>query len=135
MNTPRPRPAVVLLAEDDRELRRLLGDGLRQLGLHVEEVANGLELCDRLQQDVLPDLLISDQRMPGLSGLEVVEQLRANDKALPPFVLLTAFGDASVHELAKRLGAVATLDKPFDIQELHALVGRVLSQRMSIASP
>jgi two-component system response regulator HydG len=71
----------------------------------------------------------SDVRMPGHSGLSVLEYLRSND-AVTPFVVITAFGDASTHAEATRLGAARVLDKPFDLNLLRqALVELVAATR------
>jgi DNA-binding NtrC family response regulator len=66
------------------------------------------------------DLIISDVRMPGYGGLDLLASLRhANSRV--PVILITAFGSASTHAAAKRLGAFATLDKPFDLDDLMTL--------------
>ena len=127
------RPSRVLLAEDDDELRHLLAKILRRDGFDVVEARDGadlLECVDTLTADpaaTVPDLIVSDIRMPGFSGLDVLWALRRGSCATP-MILLTAFGTIETREEAKRLGAVAVLDKPLDpavlIELLHALVGR-----------
>lgn len=134
---PRPRPTIVppqrrraphvLLAEDDGQLRRLVGDALRERGLVVLEVGSGGGLLQTLGSCLLgelpaPDLVLSDQRMPGTTGLEVLEGLRRARWELP-FVLFTAFGDPALIERATRLGATV-VDKPCDVDDLAALVVR-----------
>ncbi len=112
----------LLLAEDDLEMRRLLATRLRRLGFEVVEVADGwqlLELAMAGATDGSPSvgLVISDVRMPGLTGLEVLARLRRS--AYPaPVILVTAFGDRATHAEATRLGAAAVLDKPFELDEL-----------------
>lgn len=116
------RPARVLLAEDDAALRRLLADKLRKDGYVVEEAESGLELLTRLGiQRGAFDLVISDIRMPGVSGLEVLEGLRNGYEPgswAIPVILITAFGDPETHAEAARLGAVI-FDKPFDVDDLR----------------
>ena len=117
----------ILLAEDDSEFRRLLASTLRADGCLVTECADGRELLDRLTSDVLPDeletfdLVISDIRMPGIMGTTILEGLRGW-KVSPPWILITAFGDAATHEAAERQGVVAFFDKPFDLDRLRARV-------------
>jgi CheY-like chemotaxis protein len=121
-------PPLVFLAEDDAELRTLLARRLRKLGCDVVELRNGVELLEQLAGAPgldPPDLVISDHRMPGTTGLDVLGQLRARD-SLTPFVLITAFGDAETHAQARRDGAAAILDKPFEIDDLCALVRGLL---------
>jgi DNA-binding response OmpR family regulator len=121
------RPRRVLLAEDDPSMRRLLAGTLRRDGFQVIEVENGAELLALVGSLLLDpaaagsvDLVISDIRMPGASGLEVLARLRAGDRVTPVF-LITAFGDPATHAEAQRLGA-RTFDKPFDLRELRAAV-------------
>ena len=67
------------------------------------------------------DLVITDVRMPGPSGVEMLEWLRGVVWSIP-VIVITAFGDPVLHAEARRLGALAVLDKPFDVNELLALV-------------
>jgi DNA-binding NtrC family response regulator len=68
-----------------------------------------------------PDVLVSDVRMPGLGGLDVLRGLRHCEWA-NPVILITAFGDEATHLEAVRLGAAAVLDKPFDVDDLRAIL-------------
>jgi CheY-like chemotaxis protein len=111
----------ILLAEDDKEQRELLILVLEQAGYGVTACRNGLQLFEQLEHKEIFDLIISDVRMPALTGLEVLES-QFGDPACPPFICMTAFGDQQTHETARCFGAVATLDKPFDIDEMIDLV-------------
>jgi len=110
----------ILLAEDDSELRELLNFTLTRAGYLVTCCDNGLALLEHLLQPQGFDLVISDLRMPALSGIEVLERLQG--KQLPPVICMTAFGAPLLHAHAKSLGATATIDKPFDLDELIELV-------------
>lgn len=125
-------PPHILLAEDDKEMRALLTHALRRAGYFVTECSNGMELLDHLGSYILPgeeheqvDLVISDIRMPGLTGLEILEGVSKHEN-FPPFFLITAFGDAEAHAQAERFGARAMFDKPFDVDDLLAKVRRVV---------
>lgn len=111
----------ILLAEDDNELRELLNFSLARAGYLVTCCENGLDLLDRLLQPQDYDLVISDLRMPALTGLEVLEYLHDAGQQLP-FICMTAFGDRQTHESAYKFGATATIDKPFDLDEMLTLV-------------
>jgi DNA-binding response OmpR family regulator len=63
--------------------------------------------------------------MPGVSGIGALMQLNYEPLA-PPVVLITAFGDPDVHLWARQLGAAATLDKPFDLDDLRTVLRNVL---------
>ena len=111
----------ILLAEDDEALRELLDFSLTRAGYLVTCCPNGADLLDRLAEGDPFDLVITDLRMPTLSGLEVLER-QLGKRNETPFICMTAFGDQQIHEQAKQLGAVITLDKPFDLDEMIALV-------------
>jgi CheY-like chemotaxis protein len=122
---------VVLLAEDDLEMRLLLSLALQKDGWSVIECKDGMNLLAQLgpllngQNEVECDLIITDIRMPGVTGMEVVEGL-AGLPGCPPVILITAFGDAETHERARQLGVAAVLDKPFEIEEFIRVVHDVL---------
>lgn len=124
----RRRPRV-LLAEDDAALRALLARLLRQEGCDVIEACDGLDLFSRIEAEVNTSgrkahsiaLVVSDIRMPGLSGLEVLSILRCGFWDTP-VILLTAFGDDRTHAEARELGATRVFDKPFDLDEFRRVV-------------
>jgi DNA-binding response OmpR family regulator len=122
----------ILLAEDDKEMRSLLALMLRKEGYQVCECRDGLSLLDMLSSFFLPgeehenfDLIISDIRMPGVTGMEILMGSNELDN-FPPIVLITAFGDKETHVQAERLGAAALFDKPFDIDEMLKTVRAIL---------
>jgi DNA-binding response OmpR family regulator len=132
---PSQRGPSILLVEDDEEMRRVLARALRRDGYGVVEARDGSEALEQLGTVILdrrrrrtggPALLITDVRLPGFSGLEILEGMRL--AALPlPAILITAFGDAETHADAYRLGATYVLDKPFDVDELRAAVQLALA--------
>jgi DNA-binding response OmpR family regulator len=121
------RNRKILLAEDDSALRSLLAVSLKKDGHEITEAADGTEILEVLAADCSTtgrfsfDLVISDVRMPGWSGLDVLVGIRQLADP-PPVLLITAFGDDHLHDQAFQLGAVATLDKPFDLDDFRALV-------------
>ncbi|WP_437753824.1 response regulator [Sorangium sp. So ce1389] len=128
------RPFRVLLAEDDRELRRLLATALRRDGYEVLEARDGNHLLELMGESLVssggtpPDLVVSDVRMPGRSGMELLAGLRREDWSTP-VVLITAFGDPETHAEAYRLGADAVLDKPLDVDDLRIVVQTLIAMR------
>jgi DNA-binding response OmpR family regulator len=121
----------ILLAEDDDELRKLLTWSLHKEGYRVTKCADGIDQLNHLEGYLFLgetsgfDLIISDIRMPGITGIEILEGLHSHDN-FPPMILITAFGDEETHAQADRLGAAAIFDKPFDIEDLLAKVGEIL---------
>lgn len=125
---------VVLLAEDDDELRRLLARKLRRQGCDVVEARTGTQLVELVvEHTVAPiapeqrpaSLVISDLRMPGRSGLDVLRLLRRASVEVP-VILITGFGSREVHDEARLLGATAVFDKPVDLDDLTAAACAVL---------
>ena len=130
---PRWGNSVVLLIEDDAEMRRFLARSLRRDGLRVVEAANGDDALDWLGPWALegnlesaPDLIVSDIRLPYFNGLEILEGVRiAADRV--PVILITGFPDDETIERALALGAECVLAKPFDIADFRSAVRRALN--------
>jgi len=133
-DTDQKIPPGILLAEDDDEMRSLLAWALRKHGFEITECSDGLSLLNHLDSFFSGehpegiDLIISDVRMPGFTGLEILEGL-TDFGIVPPMILITAFGDEETHAIAERLGAVAMLDKPFDLEDLLSIVDDIMFTR------
>ncbi|MEZ4272165.1 MAG: response regulator [Myxococcota bacterium] len=114
---------LVVVAEDDEELRKTISVGLKRRGYRVLEIADGESLGKFLDDpgEPVPDLVISDIQMPGKTGMEALAALRESDWATP-VILMTAFGDSDTKAQATRLGATATVDKPFRLSWLLDIV-------------
>ncbi|NUO51288.1 MAG: response regulator [Polyangiaceae bacterium] len=115
----------VLVVEDDEDFRFLVANALRERGHDVLEAPNGgfaLRSWFGSDSSAMPDVIVSDLRMPGLSGLGLLTLLRGEEwHGL--FVLITAFPEDSTYERAKELGAVVVA-KPVDIMALADMVDR-----------
>jgi two-component system response regulator PilR (NtrC family) len=114
--------ARVAVAEDDPDMRRLVADALRRDGHSVVEVEDGARLQIEVAQvssDAV-DLIVSDIRMPLVTGLEILRNLREQRSKIP-FVLMTAFGDEATRREAVQLGAIV-FSKPFKLDELRGVV-------------
>lgn len=119
----------IVVAEDDAEMRSLLAELMRRDGYEVHEAKDGRELLLVLEavciHGVLPDLIVSDIRMPGYTGLELLWAMREAEIALP-VILITAFSDRKVREGAQRSGAIL-VDKPLDFDDLRRLVRGIVA--------
>ena len=126
------RKPRVLLAEDDPDMRRLVGWVLRRDGYEVAQVPNGMGLLSRVAsanssaRDVPFDVILADVIMPDLTAFDVLEALRCRDIATP-IVLMTAYGAARARVDAAALGAHDVLDKPLDWDRLRAAVREAVS--------
>ncbi|HQR45276.1 MAG TPA: sigma-54 dependent transcriptional regulator [Thermoanaerobaculia bacterium] len=119
--------ARVLVADDDPSFRALLRDVLEGAGHAVTEARDGEEALLFLRRETF-QLVLADQRMPKLDGLALLRKGRSEVPALPPFVLLTAFGTIPEAVEAVRLGAADYLTKPLESpRALLALAGRLLA--------
>jgi DNA-binding response OmpR family regulator len=117
----------IAVIEDDDEMRGLLAVTLNAAGYQISAFRSGLDLLELLDagdtRAAGVDLVISDVRMPGVSGLSLLEGLRSwSGEPPPPMILITAFGSPKLHAQAHDLGAVAVLDKPFAMDDLIAAV-------------
>ena len=128
----RERPWI-LVADDDQEMRSLLTGALRSDGFNVSEAKDGQELLTMLVErkgrdgsPIAPDLVVTDVRMPGATGLRVLSHVRRAHPGVP-VILVTAFGSAELYAQARRLGAATVLDKPLSVQDLLAQVRRLVS--------
>lgn len=125
-------------------MRRLVVEALSADGYDVAEVSDGVELLARVGSSVLfggfgsirepPDLIVTDVRMPGLTGLTVLEGLRRAGGTVP-VVVITAFGDDETHRIAYQSGAVAVFDKPFDLDDLRTIVLHALRPPSGTSRP
>jgi two-component system, response regulator, stage 0 sporulation protein F len=117
---------TVLVADDDDDMRALVASALRADGYDVLEARDGAELLDRLEQALeqpaaRPDIVVTDIMMPRLSGLGVLDALRRAQLHFP-VILMTVLADDSINIVAKRLGAIGVLRKPFDVDDLRTAV-------------
>lgn len=122
--------ARIFVAEDDSEMRRLIQQTLELKSHLVTTTSSALELFDRLnyaQSVGIPvALIISDIRMPGLSGLDVLQHVRS----LPldaPVVLISAFCDEATLDEADRSGAAVVMSKPFELESLLTVIDFLLA--------
>ncbi len=125
-------PAVVLVADDEPTMLELVTRHLRtieQPRLEVIEAADGDEAW-RLARERLPDLVVLDVMMPGMSGWEVCRKIR-QDAALAHtgVLMLTGIGESLNETTSPLFGADEYIDKPFDLEKLDELIERVLAKR------
>ncbi len=127
MDPPRALP-IIVVADDDPEMRAVLRDFLSRTGYGVVEVGSGGELLDLLPR-VAASAIILDKKMPGLSGLDLLSPLRSSYPEIP-VIIITAFGGPQTRQAAERLGAVDYIEKPFKLSDLLAVVRRAVRQEV-----
>ena len=123
MSTVAKEKAVVLIVEDDREMRSLLCDEFCGMGYQLREARNGDEAFLTVLQS-LPDLILAGLRMPA-GGDDYISRLRTIAPTCP-IVVITAFGDATLKAQVVKAGANAYFDKPVRIVDLKNCVQQLL---------
>ncbi|HEX3011736.1 MAG TPA: response regulator transcription factor [Syntrophomonadaceae bacterium] len=114
---------VILLVEDEKKLRDMVAQHLRQEGFKIAQAADGAEAL-QLWMEAKPDLLVLDLMLPKLSGWEVLKKIRQKDNT--PVIALTARADEVDKLLGLELGADDYITKPFSPRELIARIKAVL---------
>ncbi|MEO5367533.1 MAG: sigma-54 dependent transcriptional regulator [Magnetococcus sp. WYHC-3] len=117
----------ILLCEDENNLRQLLALALEESGHEVTAVPDGRAAMEFLARPGI-DLVLTDLRLPDISGLEVLRRARVLD-ASRPVLLMTAFASTETAVTAMREGAFDYLEKPFRVEDLRLVVTRALEQR------
>ena len=117
--------ARILIVEDEDKLRRVVELQLKSGGFEVEQAATAeiaLKLADRA------DIILTDLRLPGMTGLDLLAEIRRQNSRTP-VIVMTAFGTVENAVEAMKAGAVDFLPKPFSLDHLMAVVGKALEVR------
>lgn len=115
----------VLLVDDDRAIRELVGTYLEKNGMRVSLAANGREMRAALEFGA-PDLIVLDLMLPGEDGLVLCRELRAGKFRTVPVLMLTALSEETDRIVGLEMGADDYLAKPFAVRELLARIRAVL---------
>jgi two-component system response regulator AtoC len=118
------KPAVLVI-EDEEKFRRVIGLHLSSTGYEVKAAGTAEEA---LKHAASVDLILTDLKLPGKSGLEVLEEVRAQN-AETPVVVMSAFGTVEIAVEAMKKGAVDFLPKPFSLDHLTVVVEKALEVR------
>ena len=118
------RQRTILVVDDEAPQRRLLGGFLQSLGFRIREAASAEDALTALRQEI-PDMLLLDVRLPGMSGIEALAEIRRIAADLP-VLLITAFADLRQAVAAMKSGADDYLSKPIDLNELEVAIADAL---------
>tara|TARA_B110000008_G_scaffold120935_1_gene123542 strand:- start:2384 stop:3760 length:1377 start_codon:yes stop_codon:yes gene_type:complete len=116
----------IWIADDDEAIRIVLEEGLKSTGLEISTYADGELLIKALDEDK-PDLIISDIKMPGMHGYDLLKHIKNNYEKLP-VIIMTAFTDMQAAIDAYGGGAFEYIPKPFDLDEAIAIVKKALDE-------
>ena len=120
------RKSIVAIVDDDRSAREGIVDLVSAMGFEAQAFERAEDFLQS-HRSGCADCLITDVRMPGMNGLELLDRLHASGKSIPAIVL-TAFTQESDRVRALGAGAVCYLTKPFHENELMRCIGAALSR-------
>ena len=124
--------AHILIVDDDREIRQLVGDYLRNNGFRITLAAEGRQMREALDSARI-DLIVLDLMLPGEDGLTLCRNLRATPAlAQLPVLMLTARGEAIDRVIGLEMGADDYLPKPFEPRELLARIRNILRRARAL---
>lgn len=123
---------IVLVVDDEKNIRFTVVHALKSDNVIVESASGGVEGLRKFQERNY-DLLLIDLRMPGMTGLEMLREIRKTDPAFPPAVIITAYGLPEQLLEAASLGAIDYIRKPFSIRTIRSLVDEIF-ERMELPS-
>ncbi len=118
----------ILVVDDDPTIRTSLAEALADGSVEVRVAASAEDALAKLQDSGVPDVVLSDIRMPGLGGLELLKLLREQAPSVD-VILMTAYDDMPTVVAAMREGAADFLSKPLDLHEVRRILTRVMEDR------
>src|SRR5678809_704972 len=118
------QPTKILVADDEQNLRRVLVAMLRREGHDVVQAATGLEAIERIGE---VDVVITDLRMPGADGMEVL-RTAARTHPQVPVIMITAYGSVGQAVEAIKAGAFDYIEKPFEQDSIRTIVDKAIGQ-------
>jgi CheY-like chemotaxis protein len=122
---------MILLVDDDQQVRATIGRGLTELGYSVREAESGRAAIEAVRQE-RPHLVILDYLMPGLDGAETAREIAAIEPDLP---IIFSTGHAALRALRNAAGeGTPVLEKPFSLAELDGLIKETLAEARKVRS-
>lgn len=112
-------PYSILIVDDDKSMRHSLAELLEADGWRVETLARATRVEERLT-DFIPDVILSDVKMPGMSGMDLLQSLHPD--IAPPLVLISAHGDIPMAVQAIQAGAYSFVEKPYEPRRLLTIL-------------
>ncbi len=122
----------VWIVDDDKSIRWVLEKALHKTSIKPRCFSNGADLLQALQHDI-PDALLTDIRMPGIDGLELLNKVKNQQPDLP-VIIMTAHSDLDSAVTSFNKGAFEYLPKPFDLDEMVGIVERACQHKIQIQS-
>ncbi|WP_431029055.1 response regulator [Lysinibacillus sp. LZ02] len=115
----------ILIIDDQPGIRLLLNEVFKKEGYITYLAQNGIEALKIFDEEAI-DCVLLDMKIPGMNGIEILQQLKAKNEAIP-VMMMTAYGEQDLIDEAMRLGATKYFTKPFNIFDVLNSVKDVLS--------
>lgn len=128
-----PQGLKVLVVDNELFIREFFQKALTRDGYNVILAANGYDAIAKISQEK-PDLVLLDIKMPGIDGIETLRRIKELNKELP-VIMLSAYNNLRTSMEAVKLGAYDSLAKPFDLDEIKAIIGNALSEIQQKVTP
>lgn len=115
----------ILIVDDQQGIRLLLNEVFKKEGYKTFLAANGIEALHIFDQEKI-DCVLLDMKIPGMSGIEILKQLKEKNKQIPVF-MMTAYGEQEAVDEAMQLGVAKYFTKPFNIFEVRDEINKIIS--------
>ena len=117
---PLQKQLTILLVDDHRNTLKIMGMVVSGLGYNVKTASDGAEALGLFKEGGI-DLVITDYKMPGMNGLELLKELKRHDQRVQ-VVIATAYGKLLDMEMLEKAGAMAVLNKPLDRKDIEKVI-------------
>jgi DNA-binding response OmpR family regulator len=117
----------IMIIEDDEEMRSLLKDFFEEEGFETDSASNGVDALQALSKDHF-DLVITDVRMPGLTGLDILPRIRRLKPEIP-VIVMTSYGSDDVRRRSLERGATIYLEKPIYLSQLRPVIREMVLRK------
>lgn len=117
----------ILILDDTQSMRSLLAVTLKSMGFVVIEAEDGVDGWNKLNQNPDVDIIFTDLNMPNKNGVEFIKQVKSNASYISiPIVMLTTETEEAKKNEGKAAGAMAWIVKPFKVENINAVVNKIL---------
>jgi DNA-binding response OmpR family regulator len=117
----------IMIIDDSEEMRSLLKDFLEEEGFEIDSVGNGVDALGKLSREYF-DLVVTDIRMPGLSGLDILPKIRRLNPGAP-IIVMTAYGSDNLKRRSLERGATIYLEKPIRLSQLRTTICELILRK------
>ena len=121
------KQSSILVVDDERSVTDMLTENLKEEGYRCVTAATGEEALKKISENNI-DLMILDLKLPGISGIDVLKEVRAVHPEVP-VIIVTAAGDAQTAVEAMKIGAIDYITKPFELERVNDSVSLALKAR------